>query len=434
MGVSSGPNIPTNGLIASYDAINRKSVIDAVTTSLIDTSAWAAGQTSGVGVYSANESTASENARVNDTDPWGNTSVVWETRASGDGNADGGWNTSTLTVDKTKLYRFSVWVRRTSSTSGGTFYLGTNSDGNVYSTQDGAAKGNPYWECVGTSALTQNQWYLVCGHIYPYDTSYTGNHPDTGYFTVSNGPVKVGNVNFCNIVSDLKWGSGSTWGQHRCYHYYCGDSTTRLQFAYPRVDLCDGAQPSIAELLRSAPRQIKNAIGTSYNAVMNAQNAVYSGVFNSTGSGVYAQTSGLNLATGTYTVIGASRYSGASRGRVISAVNNNWLLGHWSSSTENHYAEGWVSSVSAGTNDTVWRILAASGNSSTDSWQKYVNGVLIDNNSNGSAGPNNIQLGGNAGANELSDAQVAFLLVYNRVLNEEEVKSIFNALRSRVGI
>jgi len=434
MGVHSGPKIPTNGLIASYDAINRKSVIDAVSTSLIDTSAWAAAQTSSVGVYSANQTTGTENARVSDTDPWGNISVVWETRASGDGNADGGWDTSTLTIDKTKLYRFSVWVRRTSSTSGGTFYLGTGSNDSVYSTTDGTAKGNPYWECVTTSALTQNQWYLVCGHIYPYGTTYTGNHPDTGYFTVAGGPVKVSNVGFCNIVSDLKWGASATWGQHRCYHYYCGDSTTKLQFAYPRVDLCDGNQPSIAELLSSAPRQIKNIVSGNYNAVVNAQNAVYSGVLHTSSTGVYAQTSGLNLSSGAHTIIGASRYAGAGRGRIISSVNTNWLLGHWSSTTENYYAEGWVSSVSSGTNDTAWRILAASGDSVADSWQKYVNGALVDSNSNGSAGPNEIQLGGYAGSAELSDGEVAFLLVYNRVLSAEEVHQVYIALRSRIGI
>ena len=435
MGTATGPNIVTNGLIVALDANNRKSVIDAVTTSLIDTSAWVAGQTSSVGVYGANESTSTENARVNDTDPWGNTSIVWETRASGDGNADGGWNTNYFGIDRTKLYRFSVWVRRTSSTAGGTFYLGTNSDGGVYSTQDGTVKGNPYWECIGTSALTQNQWYLVCGHIYPYNTTYTGNHPDTGYFTVANGPVKVSNVGFCNIVSDLKWGSSSTSGQHRCYHYYCGDSTTRLQFAYPRIDLCDGAQPSITELLNSAPRQIKNTVSTSYSAVMNSQNKISSGVYTTTGSGGYAQITGLNLASGTFTVIGAARYTGAgSNGRIISSINNNWLLGHWNNSTENYYAEGWVSSVSAGGSDTAWRIFAGTGDTSADNWQKFVNGVLIDSNSSGSAGPNGIELGGYAGSNEYTDGQVSFLLIYNRVLSSDEIRQTFNALRGRFGI
>jgi hypothetical protein len=33
------------------------------------------------------------------------------------------WNTSWFDIDKTKLYRFSVWVRRTSATAGENFIL-----------------------------------------------------------------------------------------------------------------------------------------------------------------------------------------------------------------------------------------------------------------------------------------------------------------------
>lgn len=222
---------------------------EGIRSSLIDTTAWEAGQTGGIGYYSQNGNTT-ENARVLDTDPWGNTSVVWETRASGDGNADGGWNTSFFNIDRTKLYRFSVWVRRTSSTSGGTFYLGTNSDGGVFSTSDGLEKTNPYWECSTTNILTQNQWYLVCGFIYPSNTTHTGNHPDSGYYTPGS-TTKVRSLNYCNIVSDLKWGPTSTTVQHRCYHFYCNDDTTRLQFVEPRIDLCDGNEPSIYQLVNN---------------------------------------------------------------------------------------------------------------------------------------------------------------------------------------
>jgi hypothetical protein len=261
MAAFSGPNLVTNGLILDLDISNRKSYLRSVPTSLINTNAWAVGQTDGVGVYGQNGSSG-ENGRISGTDPWGNTSTLWETRASGNGNDDGGWNTGTLSIDRTKLYRFSVWVRRTSATSGGTFYLGTNSDGGVFSTQDNGEKGNPYWECVGAGSLDQNQWYLVCGHIYPAGTTYTGNHPDTGYYLPGN-PAKIRNVGFCNIVSDLKWGPTSTWGIHRCYHYYCGDNTTRLNFADPRVDLCDGTEPSISELVSRGVTMIMDTSGNN---------------------------------------------------------------------------------------------------------------------------------------------------------------------------
>lgn len=142
-------------------------------------------------------------------------------------------------------------------------------------------------------------------------------------------------------------------------------------------------------------------------------------------------TTGINLSSSAYTVISAARYSSIG-GRIITAVSNNWLMGHWSSTTENHYAEGWVSNSSSGASDTNWRILAASGNPSTDSWQMYVNGNLTFSNNAGSAGPNN--LGINVYSSERSSGEVGCLLAYNRVLTQTEIKQNFNALRGRFGI
>jgi hypothetical protein len=142
-------------------------------------------------------------------------------------------------------------------------------------------------------------------------------------------------------------------------------------------------------------------------------------------------TTGLNLASGAYTVIAAARYTTVS-GRIITSLNNNWLMGHWSNTTENHYAEGWVSAVSAGTSNTAWRILAASGNTATDSWQMYVNGVQTYSNANGAAGPNN--LGINVYPSERSSGEVGFLLAYNRVLSANEIQQAFYGSRSRFGL
>lgn len=140
---------------------------------------------------------------------------------------------------------------------------------------------------------------------------------------------------------------------------------------------------------------------------------------------------GLNLSTGSYTVISATRYT-TTGGRIITALTNNWLMGHWGGSTENHYAEGWVSAVSSGTSDTNWRILAASGNTVSDSWQMYVNGVQTYSNGNGSAGPNG--LGINVYATERSSCEVGLLMVFDRVLTPEEIRQVFNAYRGRFGI
>lgn len=425
MGSFSGPNIVTSGLILDLDIANRKSYMRTVASSIIDTTAWANGQTDGVGVYNANGSVG-ENARVLDTDPWGNTSVVWETRASGNGNDDGGWNSNYFAIDRTKLYRFSVWVRRTSATSSGTFYLGTNSDGGVYSTQDGAQKGNPYWECVGTSSLTQNQWYLVCGFIYPSSTTYTGNHPDSGYY-LPGSTTKVRSLGYCNIVSDLKWGPTSTNVQHRCYHYYCGDATTRLQFADPRIDLCDGNEPSIYELVNNG-------------ATMLMDNSGY-GNHHKLSNGYIASTNSPRKFTtnGTTDII--------SRAATLSGVSSTCTVVMWYSTSETQ--ELWVRG-----NDTAYYVSASNNNNyyhgNAGSPTNYIDLVAITNPYASGYKNNAYHMWEAKGVNFSSWTQfnwcyydggawglggnVSRIMVYNKSLSAAESQQNYAAMRGRFGI
>lgn len=244
----------------------------------VDSLTWTTGS-GGFSGYGQNGNTG-ENERVIDYNPFGVQSVVWETRASGDGNADGGWNADTISIDRTKLYRFSVWVRRTSSTGSGTFYFGTAGGSecpNALGTSTQMC--NPYWDCRNTGALTQNQWYLVVGHIFPTSYTSTNAHPDTGYWTTAGGGTKVASINQCNISGgDLKWGASSDSTYHRTYHYYCGDNTTRLQFWNPRIDLCDGTQPTVSALLnQNSQNRIDVATVTTEGALFKTQKITGSG-------------------------------------------------------------------------------------------------------------------------------------------------------------
>jgi hypothetical protein len=144
-----------------------------------------------------------------------------------------------------------------------------------------------------------------------------------------------------------------------------------------------------------------------------------------------------NMSATNYTVMAAARYAstGSYTGRIISALNNNWLLGHWGSTTQNYYAEGWVSAVSAGALDTNWRIYAGTGDIVGDSYTIYVNGtVTAGPNTGGSQGPNNFALGSTLGTGEFSSGYVGFLLVYNRVLTATEVTQNYNVLKGRYGL
>ena len=143
----------------------------------------------------------------------------------------------------------------------------------------------------------------------------------------------------------------------------------------------------------------------------------------------------INLTNTNYTIMGAARYVVVG-GRTFSGQSNNWLMGHWSSSTQNHFANGWVSGVGAGPSDTNWRSYATTGNFSGDSWALYVNGVLdAGPNSGGSNGPNGFSIGRYApGNSEYSNSHISFLICYNRILTAAEIQQNYNALRGRFGI
>ena len=152
-------------------------------------------------------------------------------------------------------------------------------------------------------------------------------------------------------------------------------------------------------------------------------------------SGNYINIS-LNLSTTNHTIIGASRYVStvSVSGRVFSGLNNNWLLGHWSNSTVKHYANGWITDAGGSEQtDTNWRIYTSLGNYSSDQWTFYVNGNIDTGPNNGGAnGPNGFSLGRYAPNNtEYSNSHVGFLMAYNRVLTDAEVKQNYNALKGR---
>lgn len=243
-----------------YGEFNRQSLVKNYARSKISVLDWTTGS-GGTPTFYQNGST-SENERIRALDPWNQTNIVWETRPSGDGQADGGWNGAYFEINPSKTYRSVVWMRRTSNTAGGVFYHGLHTNGSapgypglgsptgdVIRLNDGYAESNPYWNFRSAANYNQNVWYLHVGYIFPANHTGTSAHPDSGIYTRLGGRVMANNGN----VSDCKFPANATYAMQRCYHYYCPDSTTRGQFAYPRFEEVDGTEPSVAELLNYGP-------------------------------------------------------------------------------------------------------------------------------------------------------------------------------------
>jgi hypothetical protein len=448
VGVFSGPDLSESGLVLSFDAGNRKCFANSVINSI----SWNLG--SGGATYYSQNGNTNENERVLGTDPFGKSSIVWETRASGDNGADGGWNSDYFGIDNTKLYRFSVWVKRTSTTSGGIFYLGLygNASG-IRRTDNNAYEGNPYWDCRGTGGFEKDVWYLVVGHCYPYNTSYTGQHPESGIYTVSGGTTKVASINACNIGADVKWaGSDVTSAVHRCYHYYCDDSTTRLQLFDPRIDAIDGTEPSIAALLsgftasRLANYNNDSIIGTFANtptySSANGGTLVFDG---SDDMIIIPENSALNTQTPSVEVwvkTNATTQNGFwfEKGQVNSQYS---LFQEGGDIQWRQNFSGSVTNLSTTTatymNTSNWYQVV--GTFTSGARRLYINGVLVNSDTQSgtiTTNANGMSIGVYGGFNGSRgyyyNGNIASVKVYNRALTASEIQQNFNANRGRFGI
>ncbi|NTW61308.1 prepilin-type N-terminal cleavage/methylation domain-containing protein [Candidatus Saccharibacteria bacterium] len=210
------------------------------TFSLIKWNTWIVGS-GGATNYSVN---GDGNSRVLDTNPWGVSDVVWNVSNQDlASDADGGWNGANFNIDNTKKYRFSTFIRR-KAIGNGSFYLGTHGYPDaVLNRSDGAASTNPYFSSRAWWGNV-NDWYLVIGHIWPAGSGTGAATSDSGIYTM--GGIKL----FSN--SDFVWQSTTTSSHHRSYLYYSTDVTTNQQWYQPRVDIIDGNEPSISELLNNS--------------------------------------------------------------------------------------------------------------------------------------------------------------------------------------
>ena len=178
--------------------------------------------------------------------------------------------------------------------------------------------------------------------------------------------------------------------------------------------------------------------------------SVNDGVFETAGnSSSFIDNSTINLSSSNFTVFCASRYTDtANTGRIVTAHNNNFLVGHWQNGTtgpaypEAFFANGWVPNFSGSTSvsvDTNWRIYHACGNISADSYDFYVNDITkVSGSSGGANGPNGLSIGRTplySGSDyESAKGHCAFVYYYNKVLTKEETLQNFRAFRGRFGL
>ncbi|WP_165915662.1 DUF6443 domain-containing protein [Tenacibaculum skagerrakense] len=191
---------------------------------------WTLGNTGPTDFFTAG--TAAENRIINGSTPFGGTDLLWECIPDAASNFDGGWNTKNFTIDNTKTYRYSIWVKRTGSQAG-TTYHGTQSVDNL----DGTPNANPYFWAGDLPQL--NTWYLLVGVVHPH--TYRGSDTGvSGVYDTSGNKVKDG--------TEYRWRSDYNVTRLRDYLYYCTDTSVRQYFWSPLFQEIDGGELPLEDI------------------------------------------------------------------------------------------------------------------------------------------------------------------------------------------
>ncbi|RKN75922.1 hypothetical protein [Ulvibacterium marinum] len=207
-------------------------------TNLLDTSSWSVGNGNVTDFFKFG--TDAENVREVGTNPYGDAEVLWKAAPDSGNDADGGWDTSYNTIDPSKDYRFTTWIKKTNSTDGSTlfgFHAFTLSETASSRNLDGTSITSPYFFWGDLPQL--DQWYLLVGYVYGH--GHTDLTNQGGIFDI-NG-VKVANL------TDFKMSTTTHWLVHRNYLYQDTNTSDSQFFSRPTLYEINGSEPTIAELI-----------------------------------------------------------------------------------------------------------------------------------------------------------------------------------------
>ena len=449
MATAGGPNIERDGLVFGYDADNRSVRFYKGQPLLYSTSDWSTDLSQGTSAFSA---WAGGNTRTTSTDPWGNQSVMWKSSTENSSASRGGLYGKTVSIDNTKLYRISYWENRVTNNNAtyGRYYLGCHGYGSVTGVGtlgSGTANTNPYFYSTNRNGVPINTWVLVVGHIHPHEYSSTAEHVDSGRWLV-NG-TKYGNIN-----TDYKWLPQTTSGRPRSLAIYQGNVSGMIHHTiHPRMDLCDGTEPSLSDLIEGKHHKLTNIKSKQEINVDNMS-------FDSTGHPVFDGTD--DHITGTLSINGngaphtvemifSSNTNQANIGsRKDPFTIGNSSLGQYSALDVNTTYMNWyfysqdtsfTNSPTMVANQFYHIVLSYAGGQSTNVNKKvWINGIaqtLSAGSTSISALPDNpsFSIGRDRGRNTAYwPGKIPVFKVYNRALSSSEVQQNYNAYKNRFNI
>ncbi|TDS20881.1 hypothetical protein DFQ03_0139 [Maribacter caenipelagi] len=235
---------------------------------LIDPSSWTVG--SGAINGFTNYGLESENERIQYTDPYGNSSVIWMAKPEGgsSNSADGGCYSPYITIDPSKTYRYSIWMKKTGNTIGSSYFglsvLNSSWSGSIL-LMDGTPGSNPYFWWGDLPEL--DKWYLIVGYVHPI--SYNGADLGGVYDSVTGSKVSS------ETVVDFKFGDGSVRTLNRGILFANNNNNTNRQYYWnPTIYEVNGQEPSIPEMLN--PNSTTESNNSSSTSVWSETNSIAS--------------------------------------------------------------------------------------------------------------------------------------------------------------
>lgn len=432
MSAHGGPNVSTQSLEYSLDAANRKSATRGTQTSniLVDPNTWTTG-TGSFNTYGSNGSESEQLRVVVTDDPWGSQSVIWRTVPDAVSGADGGWNSSSFSIDRSVMYRYSVWVRRHTAGTGGTFYFGMNPA--PVRNDNNAVQTNPYFSYPSQASLTLNQWYLVVAHVFP-ESYRGGRHPDSGWY--QNGQ-KIADPSSGNVgTQDVRWNAGTTSALHRTYHYYTTNTASGLEFAFPRIDKCDGSEPRIRDMITRGESQWVNLVNRNIKARV-ANNVSFDfangGSYKFDGSAKWVDLTGINI-TGDRTVSfwAYPREAATNWRSVIDSESGRYIIGTIGNLFQLYTVSAWRGGPAATLN--TWQHITFATQGTLTKW--YKNGVHIGSYTGTVPAIAGTTIIGARFAKETAylNSDLARFTIHSRALSDAEIQQNFQAFRNRYGI
>ena len=128
----------------------------------------------------------------------------------------------------------------------------------------GDVNSNPYFVVQGISGLIVDRWYLFVGYVHQEGRGGESQTSLSGIYDGTTGAKVASGTDYC-------WAAGATASLHRAYLYYAAPGS-HLDFVWPRVDMLNGMEPSLAQLLAMGSVSARNPI-TSSNVTTYIDNA-----------------------------------------------------------------------------------------------------------------------------------------------------------------